>query len=60
MACDWVSCLGFSLHSVPYSLRNGFSGVLFEITRQDGLPFDATTLNVRYHNNPVESLWNRL
>jgi hypothetical protein len=34
-------------------------GVMFEITREDGYPFQAKTLNVRYHNKPVESLWSR-
>lgn len=38
---------------------SNFSGAMFEITREDGLPFHAKTLNVRYHNSPVESLWTR-
>lgn len=45
-----------NLTQSPYSMQ---SGVMFEITREDGYPFSAATLNVRYHNKPVESYWNR-
>lgn len=28
------------------------AGVIFDVTRLDGLPFHSKTLNIRYHNNP--------
>jgi hypothetical protein len=32
-------------------------GVLFDITRSDGYPFQGMTLDVRYHNQPSDPLW---
>jgi hypothetical protein len=31
-------------------------GVLFDITREDGYPFQGMTLGMRYHNQPSDSL----
>jgi hypothetical protein len=32
-------------------------GIVFEVTREDGYPFHGITLDVRYHNQPSDSLW---
>lgn len=32
-------------------------GILFDITRSDGYPFQGITLDVRYHNQPSDPLW---
>ena len=32
---------------------------MFEITREDKYPFQAETLDIKYHNQAVDSLWGR-
>ena len=32
---------------------------MFEISREDGYPFQAKYLDIRYHNQAVDSLWSR-
>lgn len=46
-------------HFIPSSTPSGDSGVMFEIVREDGYPFQAESLDIRYHNQAIESLWSR-
>jgi sugar lactone lactonase YvrE len=47
---DETTGLSFSPDSKHLYIAYQDNGLLFDITRADGLPFNAKTLNVKYHN----------
>lgn len=48
---DETTGLSFSPDAKHFYVAYQDNGMLFDITRTDGLPFHAKTLNVKYHNN---------
>jgi len=47
---DETTGLAFSPNGMHMYVAYQDNGLLFDITRTDGLPFHAKTLNVKYHN----------
>jgi hypothetical protein len=50
---DETTGLAFSPDAKHMYIAYQDNGLLFDITRKDGLPFGGKTLNVKYHNMPV-------
>jgi hypothetical protein len=51
---DETTGLSFSPDQKHLYIAYQDNGLLFDVTRMDGLPFSATTLNIKYHNAPTE------
>lgn len=50
---DETTGLSFSPDAKHLYIAYQDNGLLFDVTRIDGLPFSAKTLNVKYHNTPA-------
>jgi hypothetical protein len=51
-----VTGLAFSPDNTRMYIAFQDDGILFEIVRQDGLPFTARSLNLRYHSSALDSV----
>lgn len=52
---DEVTGLAFSPDGYHMYLAYQVNGLLFDVYREDGLPFQARTLSIQYHKNPEQN-----
>jgi hypothetical protein len=53
---DETTGLAFSPSGKRMYIAYQISGILFEITREDGLPFHARSLHIKYHNTNANQI----